>query len=223
MVDPAQLLLGVGEVVGPGIVGREEDLRERRADVTCVPALCVAFGEEGLHLGEGSADIPEHPEVLGPLAREQEGELSAGTERLAGVVQAGRTADLGALRVLEPLQSPLEPGHRIGRRRGHQGQPGAAGMEIRVEGEGQIGQVGVGMATQVVGRRLHRRLQALSAFSAQHQQLGVPQPMGRGGTVRGTCRRSDRSSQHGVQPRLSGRGSRPGGSGGPGLRPRQPG
>ena len=79
VVDPAQLLLGVGEVVGPGIVGREEDLRERRADVTPVPALRVAFGEEGLHLREGSADIPEHPEVLGPLAREQEGELSAGT------------------------------------------------------------------------------------------------------------------------------------------------
>ena len=118
MVDPAQLLLGVGEVVGPGIVGREEDLRERRADVTCVPALCVAFGEEGLHLGEGSADIPEHPEVLRPLAREQEGELSAGTERLAGVVQAGRTADLGALRVLEPLQSRARAGspHRLSSR-----------------------------------------------------------------------------------------------------------
>ena len=104
MVDPAQLLIGVGEVIGPGILGREEDLRERRADLTCVPAHGVAFGEEGRHLGEGSADIPEHPEVLG-LAREQECELSAGTERFAGVVQAGRTADLGALSVFEPLKA----------------------------------------------------------------------------------------------------------------------
>ena len=69
-------------------------------------------------------------------------------------------------------------------------------MKIGVEGEGQIGQVGFGMATQVVGHRLHRCLQALSALSAQHQELGIPKPMGRGRTVRGACRRSDRSSQH---------------------------
>ena len=159
---------------GGGPVGLAEQELARPGRRARRPGDPVRRIEEGPDLGEVRAEVGEHPGILRPLAREQEGEPGRLARLALAKISPPGVPDRPAGRIFQLRQGRDQPARQVLGSPGDQAEPPGAGDRPGVERERQVLPVRRRPAFEPGQDRSNPRDQARAIGGGEQDGLGLP-------------------------------------------------